>query len=91
MAAMPMLAGVGLLMVCCSSSSAMTMMGGGDGDDSSGGGWRHPLPLKPQPAFHASEIPDAMVIDVGEIPMAYMEGDAVVGTSHGADLTQGFS
>jgi hypothetical protein len=30
MAAMPMLAGVGLLMVCCSSSSAMMMMGGGE-------------------------------------------------------------
>ena len=38
MAAMPMLAGVGLLMVCCSSSSVATMMMGGDGDDSSGGG-----------------------------------------------------
>ena len=36
MAAVPMLAGVGLMMVCCSSSSAMMMMGG-DGDDSSGG------------------------------------------------------
>ena len=36
MAAMPMLAGVGLLMVCCSSSSAMMMMGGDD--DSSGAG-----------------------------------------------------
>ena len=30
MAAMPMLAGVGLLMVCCSSSSAAMMMGGGE-------------------------------------------------------------
>jgi hypothetical protein len=28
MAAMPMLAGVGLMMVCCSSSSAIMMMGG---------------------------------------------------------------
>ena len=28
MAAVPMLAGVGLMMVCCSSSSAMIMMGG---------------------------------------------------------------
>ena len=34
---MPMLAGVGLLVVCCSSSSAMMMMGGGDGDDSAAG------------------------------------------------------
>ena len=32
MAAVPMLAGVGLMMVCCSSSSAAMMMGG-DGDD----------------------------------------------------------
>ena len=30
MVAMPMLAGVGLMMVCCSSSSAMMMMGGGE-------------------------------------------------------------
>ena len=30
MATMPMLAGVGLLVICCSSSSAMMMMGGGD-------------------------------------------------------------
>tara|TARA_R110002049_G_C8900585_1_gene541539 strand:+ start:63 stop:680 length:618 start_codon:yes stop_codon:yes gene_type:complete len=36
MAAMPMLAGVGLMMVCCSSSSAMMMMGG-DGDDAAAG------------------------------------------------------
>jgi len=36
MAAMPMLAGVGLLMVCCSSSSAMMMMMGGDDDSSAG-------------------------------------------------------
>ena len=35
---MPMLAGVGLLVVCCSSSAAAMMMGGGDGDDSSGAG-----------------------------------------------------
>ena len=33
--AMPMLAGVGLMMVCCSSASAAAMMMGGDGDDSS--------------------------------------------------------
>ena len=32
MAAMPMLAGVGLMMVCCSSSSAMMMMGGSEDD-----------------------------------------------------------
>ena len=38
MAAVPMLAGVGLMMVCCSSSSAMMMMGGGDEDSGSGAG-----------------------------------------------------
>jgi hypothetical protein len=38
MAAMPMLAGVGLMMVCCSSSSVASMMMGGGGDDSSGVG-----------------------------------------------------
>jgi hypothetical protein len=32
---MPMLAGVGLLVVCCSSASVAAMMMGGDGDDSS--------------------------------------------------------
>jgi len=35
---MPMLAGVGLLVVCCSSSSAMTMMGGGEEDPDTGAG-----------------------------------------------------
>lgn len=35
---MPMLAGVGLLVVCCSSASAAAMMmGGGDGDDAAAG------------------------------------------------------
>jgi len=33
MSAVPMLAGVGLMMVCCSSASAAAMMMGGDGDD----------------------------------------------------------
>ena len=37
MAAMPMLAGVGLMMVCCSSSSAMMMMGGGSGETPAAG------------------------------------------------------
>ena len=34
---MPMIAGVGLMVVCCSSSAAMMMRGGGGGDDSLGG------------------------------------------------------
>jgi len=78
---MPMLAGVGLMVVCCSSSSAAMMMGGGDGGDSSGAGAGAGTPAaKTTTTFHASEIPnDALVIDPGEIPMAYMEGDAVVG------------
>jgi hypothetical protein len=39
MAAMPMLAGVGLMMVCCSSSSAMMMMmGGGEETPAAGAG-----------------------------------------------------
>ena len=65
------------MVVCCSSSSAAMMMGGGDGGDSSGAGT---TAAKTTTTFHASEIPnDAMVIDPGEIPMAYMEGDTVVG------------
>jgi hypothetical protein len=38
MAAVPMLAGVGLMMVCCSSSSAMMMMGGGEETPDAGAG-----------------------------------------------------
>ena len=38
MAAMPMLAGVGLMMVCCSSSSAMMMMGGDESPAAGGAG-----------------------------------------------------
>ena len=39
MAAVPMLAGVGLMMVCCSSSSVASMlMGGGEEDPGAGGG-----------------------------------------------------
>ena len=38
MATMPMLAGVGLLMVCCSSSSVMMMMGGGEETPDAGAG-----------------------------------------------------
>jgi len=37
MAAMPMLAGVGLLMVCCSSSSVASMLMGGEEDPGGGG------------------------------------------------------
>ena len=38
MAAMPMLAGVGLMMVCCSSSSVASMMGGGEETPTSAAG-----------------------------------------------------
>ena len=70
-----MLAGVGLLMVCCSSSSAMTMMGGGeetpaDATTTAAGAGAGTPAAKTTTTFHASEIPnDALVIDVGEIPM----------------------
>ena len=83
MAAVPMLAGVGLMMVCCSSSSAMMMMGGDDDSSGAGAGagaGAGTPAAKTTTTFVGSEIPnDAMVIDVGEIPMAYMEGDAVIG------------
>jgi hypothetical protein len=46
MSAVPMLAGVGLMMVCCSSSVAALMMGG-DGDDSSGAGAGATTPVVP--------------------------------------------
>ena len=50
MAAMPMLAGVGLLMVCCSSSSAAAMMmGGGEGDTAAGAGAGASTPIDPFP------------------------------------------
>ena len=38
MAAIPMLAGVGLLMVCCSSLSSLMTMGGGEEDPGAGAG-----------------------------------------------------
>ena len=77
---MPMLAGVGLLVICCSSSSAAMMMGGSEETPATGAGASAGASAPTTTSFHASEIPDdAMVIDVGEIPMAYMEGDAVIG------------
>ena len=74
---MPMLAGVGLLVVCSSSSAAAMMMGGGDGDDDSSGagagagaGAGTPA-AKTTTTFVGSEIPnDALVIEPGEIPMS---------------------
>ena len=71
----------GLLCLCSISSSIAASMGGGGGDDDSSGGGSGGGDAAPTTTtFHASEIPnDAMVIDPGEIPMAYMEGDAVVG------------
>ena len=38
MSAVPMLAGVGLMMVCCSSSAVAMMMGGGEEDSGGGAG-----------------------------------------------------
>jgi hypothetical protein len=42
--AMPMLAGVGLMMVCCSSSSVASMMMGGGDDAAAGAGTQPQLP-----------------------------------------------
>jgi len=53
MAAMPMLAGVGLMMVCCSSSSAAALMMGGDGDDD-----KKKTPLGPSPGPTGPSAPD---------------------------------
>ena len=71
---MPMLAGVGLLVVCSSSSAAAMMMGGGEGDDDSSGagagagaGAGTPA-AKTTTTFVGSEIPnDALVIEPSEI------------------------
>ena len=55
MAAMPMLAGVGLMMVCCSSSSAAAlMMGGGEETPGAGAGANDSGPTcKPDQSFDA--------------------------------------
>ena len=44
MAAMPMLAGVGLMMVCCSSASSMAMMGGGEETPTGAGAAEETIP-----------------------------------------------
>ena len=72
--AMPMLAGVGLMMVCCSSSSVASMMMGGGGDDSSGAGAgagtppADPTPVlrdTPETMRHASTVHAGDAIGVG--------------------------
>ena len=76
--AMPMLAGVGLMMVCCSSASAAAMMMGGDGDDSSdsaagaGAGAKTPTgPTLPSAQYVKVERPTGTypgnIVNLGEI------------------------
>ena len=68
MAAVAAIAGVGM-MVCCSSSVAALMMSGEEETPATGGGGAGPS-APTTTTFFESEIPnDAMVIDVGEIPM----------------------
>ena len=71
MAAVPMLAGVGLMMVCCSSSSAAMMMGGSEETPATATATTPTGPSAPTTTtFVGSEIPnDALVIEPGEIPM----------------------
>ena len=75
---MPMLAGVGLLVVCCSSASAAAMMMGGDGDDSSdsaagaGAGAKTPTgPTLPSAQYVKVERPTGTypgnIVNLGEI------------------------
>ena len=72
MAAMPMLAGVGLMMVCCSSSSVASMMMGG-GDDAAAGagagaGTADPTPVlrnTPETMRHSSSNWGGDAIGVG--------------------------
>jgi len=68
MAAMPMLAGVGLLMVCCSSSSAMMMMGGDSEEPpvtgaGAGGTEDSPVPMTDE---EIALLPQAVYVRVGK-------------------------
>ena len=83
--AMPMLAGVGLMMVCCSSSSVASMMMGGGGDDSSGAGAGTPTP-PPTPVLR--DTPETM-----RSASTVWSGEAI-GVGHGRgrlDSVQGWS
>jgi hypothetical protein len=69
MAAVPMLAGVGLMMVCCSSSSAMMMMGGEEKEDpvapgvGAGGTEDPPVPMTDE---EIALLPQAVYVRVGK-------------------------
>ncbi len=76
MAAVPMLAGVGLMMVCCSSSSAMMMMGGGEETPAAAAG----AGTQTTPA---TPTPDIMLED--KIPYAY-EAGKLYGCTSGKDV-----
>jgi hypothetical protein len=70
MAAVPMLAGVGLMMVCCSSSSVSSLMMGGDADAGAGAGTPPAAPTPvlrdtPETMRHASTVWSGQAIGVG--------------------------
>ena len=85
MAAVPMLAGVGLMMVCCSSSSVASMMMGGGDDAAAGAGTAAP-PADPTPVLR--DTPETM-----RNASTVWSGEAI-GVGHGRgrlDSEQGWS
>ena len=69
MAAVPMLAGVGLMMACCSSSSAMMMMSGGDdsaADTGAGAGAGAEDSPVPMTDAEIALLPQAVYVRVGK-------------------------
>jgi hypothetical protein len=83
MAAVPMLAGVGLMMVCCSSSSVSSLMMGGDADAGAGAGTP---PAAPTPVLR--DTPETM-----RSASTVWSGEAI-GVGHGRgrlDSVQGWS
>ena len=85
MSAVPMLAGVGLMMVCCSSSSVASMMMGGGDDAAAGAGTAAP-PADPTPVLR--NTPETM-----RHSSSNWGGDAI-GVGHGRgrlDSEQGWS
>ena len=64
MAAVPMLAGVGMMVVCCSFQSLAALMMGGD-DDSSGGGGGGGAGSSAGPSAGPSAVPNVLSDPVG--------------------------
>ena len=92
MAAVPMLAGVGLMMVCCSSLSAFTMMGDGDDDKKKK---KDPVVPKTPEQIKADEAKAALALvkadpdaTPAEVAAAQLEVDDAQAT---ADATAGSS